>query len=73
MKKLIKRIVPILLSVFMLFGVLDTPVYASSTEENSDGENSDKEGSQSLNVRPFSVQVLLSMYQMAQVMQSVRL
>lgn len=26
MKKLIKRIVPILLSVFMLFGVLDTPV-----------------------------------------------
>ena len=49
MKKLIKRIVPILLSVFMIFGVLDMPVYASSAEENSDGENSDKEGSQSLN------------------------
>lgn len=49
MKKLIKRIVPILLSVFMLFGVLDTPVYASSTEENSDGNNSGNQGSQSLN------------------------
>ena len=48
MKKLIKRIVPILLSVFMLFGVLDTPVYASSTEENSDGDNTEKEGSQNL-------------------------
>lgn len=32
MKKLIKRIVPILLSVFMLFGVLDTPVYASQSD-----------------------------------------
>lgn len=48
MKKLIKRIVPILLSVFMLFGVLDTPVYASSTEENSDGNNSGNQGSQDL-------------------------
>ena len=48
MKKLIKRIVPILLSVFMLFGVLDTPVYASSTEENSDGNNSGSQGSQNL-------------------------
>ena len=62
MKKLIKRIVPILLSVFMLFGVLDTPVYASSTDkeeeepatelpdpdENSDGDNTEKEGSQDL-------------------------
>lgn len=37
MKKLIKRIVPILLSVFMLFGVLDMPVYASQSdkEENT--------------------------------------
>lgn len=62
MKKLIKRIVPILLSVFMLFGVLDTPVYASSTDkeeeepatelpdpdENSDGDNTEEEGSQDL-------------------------
>lgn len=61
MKKLIKRIVPILLSVFMLFGVLDMPVYASSTDkeeepatelpdpdENSDGDNTEKEGSQDL-------------------------
>ncbi len=62
MKKLIKRIVPILLSVFMLFGVLDMPVYASSTDkeeeepatelpdpdENSDGDNTEEEGSQDL-------------------------
>lgn len=61
MKKLIKRIVPILLSVFMIFGVLDMPVYASQSDkeeepapelpdpdENSDGDNTEEEGSQDL-------------------------
>ena len=62
MKKLIKRIVPILLSVFMLFGALGTPVYASQSDEeeepvlepvpnaegNSDGDNTEEEGSQDL-------------------------
>ena len=36
MKKLIKRIVPILLSVFMLFGALGTPVYASQSDEEEE-------------------------------------